>query len=154
MREHSGGVGGRDQWSEIIPIGYQTLNRSCRVDLFLPFNCTDVAPKCDEDIVTEVAEPNRCRSLQAGTPPFFVALLGFINVTDSGNYCCCCSRTAWWPPQQSAGPMIHPPMRVDRMHKTSTNMHFATIWLAFPFSPHRPSHRLCRHEMHCCLCEP
>ena len=35
----------------------------------LPFNCTDVAPKCDEDIVTEAAEPNRYRSLQAGTPP-------------------------------------------------------------------------------------
>ena len=36
----------------------------------LPFNCTDVAPKCDEDIVTEVAEPNRCRSSQDGTPLF------------------------------------------------------------------------------------
>jgi hypothetical protein len=46
------------------------LNRSCRVDLFLAFNCTDVAPQCDEKIVTEAAEPNRYRSLQAGTPLF------------------------------------------------------------------------------------
>jgi hypothetical protein len=53
---------------KFIPIGCQTLNCSCRVDLFLPFNCTDVAPKCDEDIVTEAAEPNRYRSSQAGTP--------------------------------------------------------------------------------------
>ena len=97
----------------------------------LPFNCTDVAPKCDEDIVTEAAEPNRYRSLQAGTP-FFVALLGFINDTDAGNYCCC-SRTAWWPPQQSAGTLIHSLVRVDRLNKTSTNMHFATIWPRIPF---------------------
>ena len=34
----------------------------------LPFNCTDVAPKYDEDIVTEAAEPNHYRSSQAGTP--------------------------------------------------------------------------------------
>ncbi len=53
---------------EIIPIGCQNSNRSCRVDPFLPFNCTDVAPKCDEDIVTEAAEPNHYRSSQAGTP--------------------------------------------------------------------------------------
>ena len=143
---------------EIIPIGCQNSNRSCRVDPFLPFNCTDVAPKCDEDIVTEAAEPNRYRSLQAGTPPFFVALLGFINDTDAGNYCCC-SRTAWWPPQQSAGPLIHPLARVDRMNKTSTNMHFATIWPRIPFftPPSKPPIVQTRNsllEIHCCLCEP
>jgi len=43
---------------KVIPIGCQSSNRSCRVDLFHPFNGTDAAPKCDEDIVTEAAEPN------------------------------------------------------------------------------------------------
>ncbi len=69
---------------EIIPIGCHISNRSCRVDLFLPFNCTDVAPKCDEDIVTEAAEPNPLPVVTSRHPPFFVTLLGFINDTDSG----------------------------------------------------------------------
>ena len=77
---------------EIIPIGCQNSNRSCRVDPFLPFNCTDVAPKYDEDIVTEAAEPNHYRSSQAGTPPFFVTLLGFINDTDSGTIAAAVAR--------------------------------------------------------------
>ena len=69
---------------KIIPIGCQSSNRSCRVDLFLPFNCTDVAPKCDEEIVTEAAVPNSLPVVTSRHPPFFVALLGFINDTDSG----------------------------------------------------------------------
>ena len=35
----------------------------------LPFNCTDVAPKCDEDIVTEAAEPNPLPVVTSRHPP-------------------------------------------------------------------------------------
>lgn len=137
MREHTGGVGGRDQWSKIIPIGCQTLNRSCRVDLFSSVQVHGLCTKMRR------GHRDRSRRTAAGrhktARPFFLALLGFINDTDAGNYCCC-SRTAWWPPQQSAGPMIHPPVRVDHMHKTSTNMHFATIWprISFFTPPSKP----------------
>lgn len=49
----------------------------------LPFNCTDVAPKCDEEIVTKAAVPNSLPVVTSRHPPFFVTLLGFINDTDS-----------------------------------------------------------------------
>ena len=132
MREHSRSVGGRDQWREIIPIGCQTLNRSCRVDLF---SCVQLHGRCTTMRRKDRDRSRRTKPLPVVTsrhPPFFLALLGFINDTDAGNYCCC-SRTAWWPPQESAGRLIHPPVRVDRMNKTSTNMHFVTMWPRIPF---------------------
>ena len=124
----------------------------------LPFNCTDVAPKCDEDIVTEAAEPNPLPVVTSRHPPLLRNPSWLYKRHGLGNYCCC-SRTAWWPPQQSAGPLIHPLARVDRMNKTSTNMHFATIWPRIPFftPPSKPPIVQTRNsllEIHCCLCEP